>query len=57
MNSPKANFSFQLWDSSVIPNKYSPRIGEVRIGDYLQTQVLSDAKYVIIGIRECCGPS
>jgi formiminoglutamase len=56
MNSPKANFSFQLWDSSVIPNKYSPRIGEVRIGDYLQTQVLSDAKYVIIGIRECCGP-
>jgi formiminoglutamase len=56
MNSLKANFSFQSWDSSVISSRYSVRLGEERIGDYLLQQRLSAAKYVIIGIRECCGP-
>jgi formiminoglutamase len=56
MNSPNSNFSFQSWDSSLIQKRYTPRKGELRIGDYLQKQSLSDAKYVIIGICECCGP-
>jgi formiminoglutamase len=56
MNSLNGNFSFQSWDSSVISSRYSPRLGEERIGDYLLGQTLSTAKYVIIGIRECCGP-
>lgn len=56
MNSPSSNFSFQSWDPSLISSKYAPRLGEERIGDYLLQQGLSDAKYVIIGIRECCGP-
>lgn len=56
MNSPSFNFSFQSWDPSLISSKYAPRLGEERIGDYLLQQGLSDAKYVIIGIRECCGP-
>jgi formiminoglutamase len=56
MNSPNSYFSFQPWDTSLLKNKYTHRIGEVRIGDYLLKQSLSDARYVIIGIRECCGP-
>lgn len=56
MNSSNSNFTFQSWDSSLIRKSYSPRTGEVRMGDYLLKQSISDAKYVIIGIRECCGP-
>ena len=56
MNSHNSNFTFQSWDSSLIQKSYSPRMGEVRMGDYLQMQSPSDAKYVIVGIRECCGP-
>lgn len=56
MNSPSSNFSFQSWDTSLISSKYAPRLGEERIGDFLLQQGLSDSKYVIIGIRECCGP-
>lgn len=56
MNSPNSFFSFQSWDLAKIRDSYKPRIGEVRIGDYLLEQTLSEAKYVIIGIRECCGP-
>jgi formiminoglutamase len=56
MNSPNSFFSFQSWDLDKIRASYNPRIGEVRIGDYLLEQTFSEAKYVIIGIRECCGP-
>jgi formiminoglutamase len=56
MNSPNSSFSFHLWDSTVIQNNYAHRIGEERMGDYLLKQSLSESTYVIIGIRECCGP-
>ncbi len=56
MNSPNSSFSFHQWDSTVIQNNYAHRIGEERIGDYLLKQSLSESAYVIIGIRECCGP-
>lgn len=56
MNSPNSSFSFQPWDSTVIQNNYAHRLGEERMGDYLLKQTLSEANYVIIGIRECCGP-
>jgi formiminoglutamase len=56
MNSLNASFSLQLWDSDIVCKSYTTRIGEERIGDYLLKQTISEAKYVIIGIRECCGP-
>lgn len=56
MNSLNSSFSYQSWDSEIIRKSYASRIGEERIGDYLLNQTISDAKYVIIGIRECCGP-
>jgi formiminoglutamase len=56
MNSHNSSFTFQSWDSSLIQNSYAPRAGEVRMGDYLLKQSLSTAQFVIIGIRECCGP-
>jgi formiminoglutamase len=56
MNSLNSSFSFQSWDADIIRKSYSPRIGEDRIGDYLLKQTISEVKFVIIGIRECCGP-
>jgi formiminoglutamase len=56
MNSLNSSFSFQSWDADRIRKSYSPRIGEERVGDYLLKQTITGAKYVIIGIRECCGP-
>jgi hypothetical protein len=56
MNSINSSFSFQSWDADIIRKSYSPRMGEERLGDYLLNQTISEAKYVIIGIRECCGP-
>jgi formiminoglutamase len=56
MNSLNASFSLQLWDSDIVCKSYTTRIGEERIGDYLLKQTISESKYVIIGIRECCGP-
>jgi formiminoglutamase len=56
MNSPNSSFSFHPWDSIVIQSSYAQRKGEKRMGDYLLNQTLSEAKYIIIGIRECCGP-
>jgi formiminoglutamase len=56
MNSINSSFSFLSWDAEIIRKSYSPRMGEERLGDYLLNQTISEAKYVIIGIRECCGP-
>jgi formiminoglutamase len=56
MNIPNSLFSFNPWDSAKIRASYTPRIGEVRMGDYLLQQSSSDARFVIIGARECCGP-
>lgn len=56
MNSPNSFFSFQSWDSEIVRKSFTPRVGEERIGDYLLNQTISEAKYVIIGMRECCGP-
>ena len=56
MNSLNSSFSFQSWDPDIVRNNYTSRMGEERIGDYLLKQTISEAKFVIIGIRECCGP-
>jgi formiminoglutamase len=56
MNSINSSFSFLSWDAAIIRKSYSPRNGEERLGDYLLNQTISEAKYVVIGIRECCGP-
>ena len=56
MDSPKNFFSFQKWSSSDLQVQYTPRDGEKRMGDLLQTSELASAKYVIIGVEECCGP-
>lgn len=52
MNSTHHSFTFEAWTM----NPFQSREGEVRMGDYLSRQASNEAKFVIIGIRECCGP-
>ena len=56
MHSVNDYFSFQIWTKEQIQNRYSQRSGEVRVGDKLMNSSLENAKYVLIGINECCGP-
>lgn len=56
MNSAHHSFVFEAWTEKHIQSSFQSREGEVRIGNYLSLQESNQAKYVIIGIRECCGP-
>lgn len=56
MNSQQHFFSFENWNNHHIRAAFQSREGEQRIGDYLLHPTDHSIKYVIIGVRECCGP-
>ncbi len=49
-------FSFETWSDMDVQSLFFHRDGETRVGDVLVNSDLSSAKYVIIGVEECCGP-
>jgi formiminoglutamase len=49
-------FEFQLFDPSLRKLQFQTRNGEIRVGEHISQQVLSTAKYVLIGISENVGP-
>lgn len=56
MKSNQHSFTFETWTKDHFQSRFQSREGEVRMGDLLSEQGWNPAKYVIIGIRECCGP-
>jgi formiminoglutamase len=50
------HFRFEKVDRSFLRNFYTPRVGETRIGDLIQTACTADTKFCILGIEESIGP-
>jgi formiminoglutamase len=49
-------FTFDSWSEMNVQSLFFHRDGETRVGDVLMNSDLATAKYVIIGVEECCGP-
>lgn len=51
-----AHFKFEEFDRTFLRKFYTPRNGETRIGDVVQTQCNANTKFCILGIEESIGP-